>query len=86
MTLLVITSYKDSIVAILHIQNSIILIQTTEYNALSENRYNPNNVSTPNILLIPYIYSVSPRINIKGGGVHQWYMAFGQQCSIGVIK
>ena len=28
----VITSYKDSIVAILHIQNSIILIQTTEYN------------------------------------------------------
>ena len=28
----VITSYMDSIVAILHIQNSIILIQTTEYN------------------------------------------------------
>ena len=27
-----ITSYKDSVVAILHIQNSIILIQTTEYN------------------------------------------------------
>ena len=26
------TSYKDSIVAILRIQNSIILIQTTEYN------------------------------------------------------
>ena len=29
--IMVITSYKDSIVAILHIQNSIILIQTTEY-------------------------------------------------------
>ena len=28
----VVTSYKDSIVTILHIQNSIILIQTTEYN------------------------------------------------------
>ena len=25
-------SYKDGIVAILHIQNSIILMQTTEYN------------------------------------------------------
>ena len=34
------------------------------------------------------LYSVSPRINIKGGGVHQWYMymLFGQQCSISVIK
>ena len=21
-----------------------------------------------------------PRINIKGGGVHQWYMTFDQQC------
>ena len=32
--------------------------------------------------------SVSPRINIHGAGVHQWYMymTFGQQCSIGVIK
>ena len=29
-----------------------------------------------------YYYGVSPRINIKGGGVHQWYMMFGQQCSI----
>ena len=29
---MVVASYKDSIVAILHIQNSIILIQTTEYN------------------------------------------------------
>ena len=29
------------------------------------------------------IISVSPRINIKGGGVYQ---SFGQQCSIGVIK
>ena len=28
----VITSYKDSIVAVLHIKNSIKLIQTTEYN------------------------------------------------------
>ena len=32
------------------------------------------------------IYSVSPRINIKGGGMHHWYMTFGQQCSISVIK
>ena len=30
--------------------------------------------------------SVTPRINIKGGGVHQWYMKFGQQCSISVVK
>ena len=28
----IVPSYKDSIVAILSIQNSIILIQTTEYN------------------------------------------------------
>ena len=34
-----------------------------------------------------YMYGVfPPRINIKGGGVHQWYMTFGQQCSISVIK
>ena len=34
-----------------------------------------------------YIYniSVSHRINIKSGGVHQWYMTFYQQCSISVI-
>ena len=32
------------------------------------------------------IIQCSPRINIKCGGVHQWYMTFGQQCSIGVIK
>ena len=31
-------------------------------------------------------YSVFHRINIKGGGVHQWYMTFGQQCSISVLK
>ena len=36
----VITSYKDSIVAILHIQNSIILIQTTEYNHNRLYKYN----------------------------------------------
>ena len=24
-------------------------------------------------------------INIKGGGVHLWYMMFGQQCSISVV-
>ena len=38
----VITSYKDSIVAVLH---SIIFIQTTEY----VTKY-PNNVITPNII------------------------------------
>ena len=27
-----------------------------------------------------YNYSVFNKINIKGGGVHQWYMMFGQQC------
>ena len=32
-----------------------------------------------------YISSVSHKINIKGGGVHQWYMTFGQQCSINVV-
>ena len=25
-----------------------------------------------------------PRINIKGEVVHQWYMTFGQQCSISI--
>ena len=29
--------------------------------------------------------SVSHRINIKGAGMHQWYMNFGQQCSINVV-
>ena len=32
------------------------------------------------------IYSVSPKINIKDGVMHQWYMMFGQQCSISVVK
>ena len=31
-------------------------------------------------------HSVSLRINIKGGGLHWWYMTFDQQCSIGVVK
>ena len=35
MILRVIISYKDSIVTILHIQNSVILIQTTEYNHIT---------------------------------------------------
>ena len=30
--------------------------------------------------------TVFPRINIKGGGVHLWYMMFGQQCSISIVK
>ena len=52
---MVVTSYKDSIVAILHI-----LIQTTEYNNFmleweqKTSWYNSNNASTPNILLISY--------------------------------
>ena len=29
--------------------------------------------------------SVSPMININGGGVHPWYMMFGQQCSISMF-
>ena len=32
------------------------------------------------------LYSVSPRINITGGEVHQWYMTFDQQCSISIVK
>ena len=35
-------SSKDSIVTILHIQNSIILIQTTEYQIHSNNAYTHN--------------------------------------------
>ena len=35
---------------------------------------------------LPNTCSVSPGLNIKGGGVHQWYMTFGQQCSISVVK
>ena len=31
------------------------------------------------------ITSVSLRINIKGGGVHQWYIIHDQQSSIGVV-
>ena len=32
--------------------------------------------------------SVSPKINIKGGGtpVHQWYTTLDQQCLISVIN
>ena len=30
--------------------------------------------------------SVSTKINIKGGGVHQWYMMFDQQCLISVVN
>ena len=30
------------------------------------------------------IHSVSPMINIKGRGVHQWYTMFSQQCSVNV--
>ena len=32
------------------------------------------------------VCSVSSAINIKGGGLHQWYMKFGQQCSISVVN
>ena len=43
--------FQDSIVDILHIQNSIILIQTTEYNSFERE---PDSAYTPNILLISY--------------------------------
>ena len=33
-----------------------------------------------------YMYCVSTRKNDKGGGVYQWYMKFGRQCSISVVK
>ena len=35
------------------------------------------------VLSVCMCYSVSPQD--KGGGVHQWYMTFGQQCSICVL-
>ena len=49
----VVTSYKDSIVTILHIQNSIILIQTTEYNNFMlewEQKHPANNLNTSYII------------------------------------
>ena len=32
------------------------------------------------------IYSVSPKTKINDGGMHQWYIKFGQQCSISVVN
>ena len=58
----------------------------------------PTNYPPPDPVMVSYsikklynnlemytLDSVSPRINIKGGGVHQWYMTFGQYCSISVM-
>ena len=45
--------------------------------------YSYNNTRPVYIL---YIYSVSPKINIKGGGHHLWYMTFGKKYSISVVK
>ena len=36
-------------------------------------------------MYVPDVYSVSHRIDIKSG-VHQWYVTFGHQCSISVVK
>ena len=46
--------------------------------------FNYNNTYYQKKVSILYT-GVSPWINIKGGGVHHWYMMFGQQCSIIVI-
>ena len=32
------------------------------------------------------MHSVYPRININGGGVHQWYLTVGQQCTVSFVK
>ena len=55
---MVITSYKDSIVAILHLQN-LYKQQNTIFLYLSKNKKHPDifltmSVSTPNIIIILY--------------------------------
>ena len=46
----------------------------------------PSHVTFIIVITISHKPNVSPRINIKGGGVHKWYMMFNQQCSISVVK